>query len=68
MFSPKFGLTHQISNNTMIYTTVGHGFSPPSLEETLLPDGLINTQIKPESGWNYEVGSRGNLFNDTNFE
>jgi iron complex outermembrane receptor protein len=64
IFSPKFGLTHQISKNTMVYATVGHGFSPPSLEETLLPDGLINTNIKPESGWNYEIGSRGSLFSD----
>lgn len=62
MISPKFGLTHQITNNSMLYTGVSHGFSPPSLEETLLPDGLINTNIKPESGWNYEIGSRGNFF------
>ncbi len=64
ILSPKFGLTHQIAKNIMVYTTVGHGFSPPSLEETLLPDGLINTNIKPESGWNYEIGSRGSLFRD----
>lgn len=64
VLSPKFGLTQQISKNSMVYATVSHGFSPPSLEETLLPDGLINTNIKPESGWNYEIGSRGNLFND----
>jgi len=63
ILSPKFGLTHQISNNNMLYATISHGFSPPSLEETLLPDGLINANIKPESGWNYEIGSRGNLFN-----
>ena len=64
ILSPKFGLTHQIAKNSMLYATVSHGFSPPSLEETLLPDGLINTNIKPESGWNYEIGSRGNLFNN----
>ncbi len=64
MISPKLGVTHQISRNTMAYITASHGFSPPSLEETLLPDGLINTTIKPESGWNYEFGFRGNLFND----
>ena len=64
ILSPKFGLTHQISDNSMFYVTVSHGFSPPSLEETLLPDGLINTNIKPECGWNYEIGSRGNLFNN----
>jgi len=64
ILSPKFGLTHQISKNTMFYSTISHGFSPPSLEETLLPDGLINNNIKPESGWNYEIGSRGGVFNN----
>ncbi len=64
IFSPKFGLTHQIAKSSMLYATVSHGFSPPSLEETLLPDGLINTDIKPESGWNYEIGSRGDIFNN----
>ena len=64
VLSPKFGLIQQINENSMVYATISHGFSPPSLEETLLPDGLINTNIKPESGWNYEIGSRGNLFNN----
>ncbi len=64
ILSPKFGFTHQIAKNAMLYATVSHGFSPPSLEETLLPDGLINTNIRPESGWNYEIGSRGDLFNN----
>ncbi|MFK5889744.1 MAG: TonB-dependent receptor [Flavobacteriaceae bacterium] len=64
ILSPKIGLTQQITKNTMFYSTISHGFSPPSLEETLLPDGLINNNIKPESGWNYEVGSRGGIFNN----
>jgi iron complex outermembrane receptor protein len=49
----------------MFYSSISHGFSPPTLEETLLPDGLINPNIKPESGWNYEIGSRGELFKNT---
>lgn len=58
ILSPKFGLSHLISKNWSAYVNVSHGFSPPTLAETLLPDGLINTDIKPESGWNYEVGTR----------
>jgi iron complex outermembrane receptor protein len=58
MLSPKFGLSHLITNNWSTYINVSHGFSPPTLAETLLPDGLINTDIKPESGWNYELGTR----------
>jgi iron complex outermembrane receptor protein len=62
ILSPKLGITYDISKNVTFYSSISHGFSPPSLEETLLPDGLINSNIKPESGWNYEIGSRGNLF------
>ncbi len=65
MISPKLGLTYKNTVNAMIYSTISHGFSPPTLEETLLPDGLINPNIQPESGWNYEVGSRGQLFKNS---
>ena len=64
VFSPKIGITHQITYGSMIYGTISHGFSPPKLEETLLPNGLINTDIKPETGWNYEIGSRGKIINN----
>ena len=64
ILSPKFAITQQITKKVMLYTSSSHGFSPPSLEETLLPDGLINNNIKPESGWNYEIGSRGKVFSD----
>ena len=64
IFSPKFGLTQQITSSSMIYGTISHGFSPPTLEETLLPDNVINTTIKPESGWNFEIGSRGKIVNN----
>ena len=67
ILSPKIGLNFQIDPSRMIFATISHGFSPPKLEETLLPDGLINNDIKPETGWNYEIGSRGkiikNIFN-----
>ena len=62
--SPKFGISHQLNNNTVIYSNISHGFSPITLEETLLPDGQINTELKPETGWNYEVGTRGSIINN----
>lgn len=69
ILSPKIGLSYQLSDNSMIFATVSHGFSPPKLEETLLPDGLINNNIQPETGWNYEIGSRGKLIkNIFNYE
>jgi len=67
IFSPKIGITHQFNQNLSIYATISHGFSPPTLEETLLPNGLINTDIKPETGWNFEIGSRGDFIQNKLF-
>ncbi|NJN77454.1 MAG: TonB-dependent receptor [Saprospiraceae bacterium] len=55
MFSEKFG-------EAVIYINVGHGFSPPTVSETLTPNGQINPNIQPETGWNYEIGTRGFLY------
>ena len=64
VFSPKIGISHLQSKNISFFSSVSHGFSPISLEETLLPDGQINTNLQPETGWNFEMGTRGNFFNN----
>lgn len=66
-FSPRFGVVIEPKfsekfGEAIIYGNVGHGFSPPTVSETLTPDGQINTNIQPETGWNYEVGTRGFLW------
>lgn len=58
MVSPKIGISHILNKNISLYSNISHGFSPPTTAETLLPDGLVNTNIKPEMGWNYEIGAR----------
>ncbi len=64
ILSPKIGLSFLISNDISLYSSISQGFSPISLEETLLPDGQINTDLEPETGWNYEVGTRGGIFDN----
>lgn len=61
--SPRFGVNYSKSEYLSFYGSVGHGFSHPSLEETLLPEGQINTSIKPEQGYNFELGSRVSILN-----
>jgi len=56
--SPKFGVNYEISNNFNLFASAAHGFSTPTTEETLLPDGVFNPEIKAERGWNFEIGSR----------
>ncbi len=72
VLSPRLGLVYHARSNRHYYGNISHGFSPPGLEETLLPDGAINPDIQPEMGWNYELGTRGYLLNgklqyDANF-
>ncbi|TMU55340.1 TonB-dependent receptor family protein [Flagellimonas algicola] len=54
---PSLGLKYQLKNG-WLYTNVSRGFSNPSLEETLTPDGVINPDIAQETGMNYEVGGK----------
>lgn len=58
-FSPRISLSQKLGLNNFIYATWSHGYSPPSLSETLTPDGQINPEIQPETGFNYELGYRG---------
>lgn len=64
VLSPKFGINYQVSSKVNIYSSAGHGFSHPSLEETLLPQGQPNPNLKPEDGYNVEIGMRVNLLED----
>ena len=62
VFSPRISVNYRIHKELAVYAVISQGFSPPSLDETLTPSGLINPHIKPETGVNYETGSRGRIF------
>ncbi|KZS38498.1 hypothetical protein AWE51_18300 [Aquimarina aggregata] len=63
ILSPKIGVNYAMNTNITLFGNIAHGFSTPTASETLLPDGLFNADIKPEIGWNYEVGARYKLLN-----
>lgn len=56
LFLPSLDLKYVLSLNSQLYANISRGFSNPSLEETFTPDGLINPDIKQETGTNYELG------------
>jgi iron complex outermembrane receptor protein len=62
IFSPRMGINFTPSNQLALFASVGQGFSMPSPEETLLPEGNINNEIEPEHGIQYEAGMRLYLF------
>ncbi len=62
ILSPRIAINYKVNSNLSFYGAASQGFSPPTLSETLTPDGRINPDIKPEQGWNYESGMRGSFF------
>lgn len=63
IWSPQVSLLYKPSRLQTIYASVSRGFSLPSIEETLTADGTINPNIKPENGYNFEVGGKFYLLN-----
>ncbi|MFI2741415.1 TonB-dependent receptor family protein [Zhouia sp. PK063] len=63
IIAPNLNIVYQLTPSKNIYANVSKGFNYPSVEETLTPDGVINPEIDPEKGWNYEIGSNVFLFN-----
>jgi iron complex outermembrane receptor protein len=58
IFSPRIGINYAPDDQLAVFASAGHGFSQPSPEETLLPAGDVNPDIKPEKGFQYELGTR----------
>ena len=61
VISPRLAASWIVSEKMRIFSVVSHGFSPPTLEETLMPNGQRNTSIKPETGWNFELGIKSSV-------
>lgn len=60
IFSPRVGAIYNLTPLKTLYASLSHGFSTPEVSETLTPEGLINTNLQPETGMNYEIGLKGN--------
>lgn len=56
IFSPMLGVVYQLSNAISLYGSAGHGFSNPTVEESLNSDGRMNKLLRPEQGWTFDVG------------
>ena len=65
--SPRLGATVIMNKYLSVFGNISHGFSTPTFEETLLPAGEINTEIKPETGWNTEIGFRSQISDRVQF-
>lgn len=59
ILSPRLGAVYTLGVDNMLFASISHGFSTPGVAETLTPEGLINTDLQPEVGINYEIGHKG---------
>jgi iron complex outermembrane receptor protein len=67
ILSPRVAMNYSLNQGLFCYTSLSHGFSLPSLSETLSSLGLINSDVKPERAWNIEAGIRGYIFQRRTF-
>lgn len=61
-FSPRLAVLRKLANEFYVLGSVSRGFSPPTTAEVLPSTGVISTDLEAESGWNYELTLRYNLF------
>ena len=55
---PNLDLEYAFKSGNRLFANISRGFSNPSLEETLTPDGVINPDIQQETGTNIETGAK----------
>ncbi|MBZ9628487.1 TonB-dependent receptor [Psychroflexus sp. CAK1W] len=64
---PNLVGTYSFNDTHKISASVSKGFSVPTVEQSLTEEGVFNTDLQPEKGWNYEVGYKAKWFGDKLF-
>lgn len=62
--APRIGLVKKLTDHIALHGSISYGFSPPTIDEVRTNEGSINEGLEAERGYNYEIGIRGNTFNN----
>ena len=66
LVSPHVAINKVFNNNVSVYASYSKGYKAPvSGNIVLATSGTLNTGLKPEVGNQFEIGSKGNLFDNT---
>lgn len=55
---PRLAGAWQLAETVGWRFSISRGYSPPTIAEVRASDQIINTDLEPETGWNYETGVR----------
>jgi iron complex outermembrane receptor protein len=55
---PRIALSYLLTDQFSLRSSISKGYSPPSLAEVRASNNVINVDLQPEYGWNYEAGIR----------
>jgi len=63
VITPRLAVQRSFGPDVSVYAQVSQGYSPPTSANVVIPQiSAVNTDLKPERGTLFEVGSKGNLF------
>jgi iron complex outermembrane receptor protein len=64
VFTPRISLLKLLNDHISVYADVSSGYTPPPTADVINAVlGTVNKDLKPESGIQYEVGTKGDLGN-----
>ncbi|WP_069659359.1 TonB-dependent receptor [Arcticibacter eurypsychrophilus] len=63
-FMPRLAMSYKLSDMFALRASTSRGYSAPTIAEVRASNTIINTNLQPESGWNYETGLRMSLWNN----
>jgi iron complex outermembrane receptor protein len=61
---PHLAILKKVAKDVSVYGSIARGFSPPTTSEMLRSDGLFGTNLQPEDGMDYELGTKGTLLHN----
>lgn len=58
IWMPRLATSYVFNDEFAVRASISKGYSPPTLAEVRSSDNIINSDLKPETGINYEIGGR----------
>ncbi len=59
---PRVSILKALDRSISVYASVSAGYTPPLLSDVVASDGTLNLSVKPEKAVQYEIGSKGSVF------